>query len=287
MAATAEFYVIGLLAILAIAVGSWVSGHLDRARPYAMAVCLIGSFGYAWILSGRLGWFATLPAAAVVLWSNLTPILLSFTAGLAYRSQRLPSWRRPVTIGLFAMLSLAFIVTPMLRATLTPLKLDSQATWREGVCLQSHPASCGPAAAATLMQLHGIHSTERALAKLCYTSQQGTEPLRLFSGLMAASHSKSVLPAVASPNPDRWAVQNQLPNIALVQFEAFQSERPNLSQPIHRLLGPRGEGHAVVVLGRTDSGNWLIADPAFGQTTWTSEQFRDRFTGDAIYLSRQ
>lgn len=287
MAATAEFYVIGLLAILAIAVGSWVSGHLDRARPYAMAVCLIGSFGYAWILSGRLGWFATLPAAAVVLWSNLMPILLSFTAGLAYRSQRLPSWRRPVTIGLFAMLALAFIVTPMLRATLTPLKLDSQSTWHDGVCLQSHPASCGPAAAATLMQLHGIHSTERALAKLCYTSQQGTEPLRLFSGLMAASRSKSVLPAVASPNPDRWAVQNQLPNIALVQFEAFQSERPNLSQPIHRLLGPRGEGHAVVVLGRTDSGNWLIADPAFGKTTWTSEQFRDRFTGDAIYLSRQ
>ncbi len=273
--------------MLALAVGNWTSQRLDRARPYALAACLICSLGYAWIFSGRLGWFATLPAATVVLWSNLMPILLSFTAGLACRSQRLPGWRRPITIGLFAMLAVAFIVTPLIRVTLTPLKLDSQSTWHDGVCLQSHPASCGPAAGSTLMQLHGIHSTERTLAKLCYTSQQGTEPLRLFSGLMAASRSQSVLPAVASTNPHHWAVLKQLPNIALVQFEPFQSARPSSSQPIYRLLGPRGEGHAVVVLGRTKSGNWLIADPAFGKTTWTSEQFRNRFTGDAIYLAPQ
>jgi hypothetical protein len=51
------------------------------------------------------------------------------------------------------------------------------------------------------------------------------------------------------------------------------------------LLGPRSEGHAIVVLGRDVHGNWLIADPAFGTTSWTDDQFQSRFTGDAIYLA--
>jgi hypothetical protein len=51
------------------------------------------------------------------------------------------------------------------------------------------------------------------------------------------------------------------------------------------LLGPRSEGHAIVVIGQDAEGNWEIADPAFGKTTWSREEFLGRFTGDAIYLA--
>ena len=32
-------------------------------------------------------------------------------------------------------------------------------------------------------------------------------------------------------------------------------------------------------------GSWIIADPAFGKATWSDQEFRDRFTGDAIYVA--
>ncbi len=59
---------------------------------------------------------------------------------------------------------------------------------------------------------------------------------------------------------------------------------PSSTGSLRNLLGPQGEGHAVVVLGRDPEGSWIIADPAFGKTSWTDQVFRDRFTGDAIYL---
>ena len=57
------------------------------------------------------------------------------------------------------------------------------------------------------------------------------------------------------------------------------------SGSIRWLLGPRADGHAVVVLGR-DAGQWLIGDPAIGRVRWSDQDFRRRFTGDAIYLAR-
>jgi hypothetical protein len=43
----------------------------------------------------------------------------------------------------------------------------------------------------------------------------------------------------------------------------------------------------VVVLQRDAEGTWIIADPAFGKTSWSDQVFRDRFTGDAIYLDNK
>ncbi|MEP3830578.1 cysteine peptidase family C39 domain-containing protein, partial [Rhodopirellula bahusiensis] len=46
-------------------------------------------------------------------------------------------------------------------------------------------------------------------------------------------------------------------------------------------------GHVVTVLSQTDGGRWLIGDPAVGKVSWSDEELRKRFTGEAIYLVKQ
>lgn len=145
--------------------------------------------------------------------------------------------------------------------------------------MQSHSSTCAPAAAATLLKLAGIDADEMSMTQACLTSTHGTVPLGLYRGLAAAAESSEQQPKIASSNPDTWLATDQLPNVALVQF----------AKPIGHpgfFMGPTAEGHAVVVLERAANGDWIIVDPAFGKTRWSDEQFRNRFTGDAIYLSR-
>lgn len=274
-----EICVIGALSVLAFAGGIHVSRRFDRVRPFLFAGSLLVALVYAWAFSGKLGWASVLPFATVVIWANLMPVLLSLAAGMALHSPRLSPWRRKITIGLLTGLAIAFTLTPMLRPKMAPLHVDSMGRWNGQICLQSHPASCAPAAAATLLRLSGIETTEKTLAVACYTSRHGTEPLGLFRGLSSTARQHAISPAIASTDPQQWSRLGQLPNIALVQFERIGPQRP-----LDRLLGPR-EGHAVVVLEHCPDGDWLIADPAFGKTTWSDEQFRKRFTGNAIFLA--
>jgi hypothetical protein len=116
------------------------------------------------------------------------------------------------------------------------------------------------------------------------TSRHGTEPLGLFRGLAIASEHRRLYPKVAATNPQRWPELGQLPNVALISFPNETAKSAGIGpRSRNRILGP---SHAIVVLGKTDSGRWMIADPAFGRTTWTDHEFRSRFSGDAIYLER-
>ncbi len=185
------------------------------------------------------------------------------------------------------MLVVGYLLDPVARVFVAPLPRTTNGEsqfdqWRNNICLQSHPATCAPAAAATLLRFARIPSSERTLANACITSQLGTMPLGLYRGLAIASAHRSVRPAVVSSNPDRWEADQQLPNIALVRFD----HSPRIG-PLRRLLGPSGDGHAVVVLGRTRDGDWRIADPAFGRTIWSDQLFRERFTGDGIFLMQR
>ncbi|MEM8665993.1 MAG: cysteine peptidase family C39 domain-containing protein [Planctomycetota bacterium] len=274
-----EICFVGSLALLALTVGVRVSERVSRARPYLLAASLFISLAYAWTFSGRIGWISSLPIDSVMIWSNLMPVMLAFTVGLACRSEKLSGRRQPVAIGLLGMLAIGYIVSPQVRSAVAPLNFDSITRWDDGICLQSHPASCAPAAAATLLLQSGIRSTEQSLAQVCSSSSYGTEPTCLFRGLAVASRHSSVSPVVASTDPEEWVQLNQLPNISLVRFERYERQRT-----FDRLVGNRGDGHAIVVMGRTEDGRWKIADPAFGKTIWSDSQFRDRFTGDAIFL---
>ncbi len=271
---------ITVLSVLAFAAGRRTSEQLRSMRPMCFAISLLVTLLFAWALSGKLLWATVFPTGAAIFWSNLMPPLLSFAAGLSSRTPGLTHWHRPATVIALSSLALAYTMTPILRPLLVPAKVASVTQWRGDVCLQSHPSTCAPAAAVTLLRLAGVESEEWNLAEACLTSCHGTVPLGLFRGLSTATHGVALQPSVASSHPEQWNAGGQLPNIALVRFPHMRGHGS-----LKRLLGPRGEGHAIVVLDRLSDGNWLIADPAFGNATWSDQAFRDRFTGDAIYLA--
>jgi hypothetical protein len=273
----------GVLWLFALSVLTFIAGRLVRAPRVSQwfFTALLASLSFAWIFSGDLGWAAIVPAASVIFVSNLMPMLLSFAAGLASEATALTRFSRPIAITSFLALATAYGLTPYARPIVYPVELGVETAWRSDVCLQSHSSTCAPAAAVTLLRLGGMTATERQLVNLCLTSSHGTEPLGLYRGLAIAVEHSSRRACVARSNPHDWAGSEQLPNISLVRLG--ESGHSGAS---HWLLGPQSEGHAIVVFDRDKDGNWLIADPAFGKTKWTDEQFCERFTGDAIYLSQ-
>jgi predicted double-glycine peptidase len=197
-----------------------------------------------------------------------------------------------------ALLSVAFLLLPVVRPKLFPIQVSQSAAWKDGICMQSHEASCGPAAAATLLHqaavrtpsrlkfLDGslasapVDSAEWMMARACLTSRKGTSSQGLVRGLRMAVSGSDRSVEVASSEPAAWTSRRQLPNIAVISFRQLED-----AGPVTRLLGAGDEGHAVVVHSRLSDGRWLIADPAVGWRRWSDEEFRRVFTGEAIYLA--
>ncbi len=271
---------ISVLSVLAYRAGAWVGPKLQTGKSLLFVESLLFSLTFAWFFAGRLLWANALTGSGVVYWSNLMPITLGFTAGLVGTAKGLQGWSRPVTATALWTLAVFYLAMPIARPILAPTMVEESMDWREGVCLQSHEATCAPAAAATLLRMNGIVATEKGMIRDCLTSEHGTEPLGLYRGLKLATNSNPVQPRVAERDPSAWDGAGQLPNVALVEFAGVRSQRG-----ISTFLGPRGEGHAVVVIEHRD-GHWIIGDPAIGRVVWSDKDFRRRFTGDAIYLAR-
>ncbi len=277
------------LSVLAYVAGRQFESARKSLGSILFVVSLVGALIFAWRFSGRLHWTGALPVNWVVFGSSLMPIPLCFSAGLARRTQCISQRLRTITMFGLSGLAAAYLLTPVVRPVVSPIALSPNTKWSEGVCLQSHPSSCAPAAAVTLLRLSGVAAEEGELARACLTSQHGTEPVGLFRGLQRFAPRPYRSPRVASHDPEHWRERGQLPNISLVRFERSSSSTVRFqrsSATLNRLMGARGEGHAVVVLDRDAAGNWIIGDPAFGRTKWTDAQFRARFTGDAIFLAQ-
>lgn len=272
------------LAILAFHVGSHLGVTAHRHRPLLFVESILFTLAFAWTLEGKLAWATAIPASSVVYWSNWMPIFLGFTIGLARWSPGMRPSKRPVLVACLVVLAVGYAVAPIARPLLSPASVAPAGLWKDGICLQSHPSTCAAASAVTLLQCHGIATDERSMLDACLTSRNGTVPLGLFRGLSLHATRRGHKALVASREPDQWATLGQLPNVALLRFDGLPGTRS-----ADRLLGPladgpRSEGHAVVVLGRTADQGWLIGDPAVGLVRWSDEDFRSYFSGDAVFL---
>ena len=94
------------------------------------AISLLLALLFAWTFSGRLIWAAIFPAASVIFWSNLMPLLLSFAAGLSSKTPGLARWHRPATIAALLMLAVGYTLTPVARRSCAPVQFASVPQWR-------------------------------------------------------------------------------------------------------------------------------------------------------------
>ncbi|MCH1494578.1 MAG: peptidase C39 [Rubripirellula sp.] len=256
-------------------------------QPVLFSCVLLATLWVGSFLSGRLLWAKLIPSEHVLFISNLTPLLLSVAAGFCLKSHHVNQLWRPLCAGLFLTLACGYIILPCVRPVLFPIELSDSTIWKDNNCLQSHPSSCAPAAAVTLLNLKGCESTEQDLARWCLTSGKGTEALGLYRGLNRALAQSSLTLKVAPSDPSKWMEQMAVPNICLVRLGGSRENQLGAMFFGTELWNASAgsEGHAVVVRGQDSQGCWIISDPAFGETLWSDQELQERFTGEAIYLT--
>ena len=291
---------IAAIAGLAYFAGRRLALSVYQSRPLLLAEVIVFALVFAFGLYDRVNWATAFPTPAAICWSNWMPIFLALIAGLASELSSIGSSRRKAVSNLMVLLAFVFLAYPVVRPTLFPITIPSEGHWDDGVCMQSHEASCGPAAAATLLHQKSLQSAlhlrfldgqwavapsrtaEKRLADACLTSSHGTSTLGLIRGLRIAVADTPCSVVVADSNPAMWQPRRQLPNICVVRYP---DQVTSSTTPVRRLLGRDGEGHAIVVAGLNETGKWRIADPAVGWYLMSDQEFRRIFTGEAIYLS--
>ncbi|MBF0198463.1 MAG: hypothetical protein HQL32_12165 [Planctomycetes bacterium] len=153
-----------------------------------------------------------------------------------------------------------------------------QNRWKEGVCLQSHVASCAPAACSTLLAAHGIDVTEKEMVQLCRTTQGGTKQLWALRALAQCGAQKGLDLYYNKLSLDdlRTLSKPVLVNMSLKDEDA--------DIRYHRDWGwNEGEIHSVLVYGVTGD-RLLVADPRIGRELWSVESLDFLWDGWAVYL---
>lgn len=176
-----------LIAITGIILGRWASYRSTSARIFAMGIsfAVVGL-----ILLSRLGGlWETVPLLCPIAASRLRFVLLSFavTLGLTAPLTQLRSYASRFITCLVMSFFIAILISfPFLGPALIQSDLSNSQTRFDidGVCRQSQPFTCGPAAAVTALNRFGIEASEGHLAMAAHTSPViGTSPWDLYKTL--------------------------------------------------------------------------------------------------------
>jgi hypothetical protein len=166
-----------------------------------------------------------------------------------------------------------------------PQDLDDH--WTKGVCRQTSPATCTPAAAATLLAHHGVKTTEREMSDLCLATPKGTRAQGLYRGLKlkTAGTDLAVTPFHGTIEDLQSVVARDGPVILTVQLKHGAPVDPRF----HRDWGwVPGVYHHVVLFRFHQGGTILeVGDPAIGREFWGIDALQALWHGQAIQLRRR
>jgi predicted double-glycine peptidase len=268
---TVWFETVGILliAIVGILLGRWASVRSTSARIFAMSA----SFAVvALILVSRQGslWH-TFPFLCPIAASRLRFVLLAFAVTLGLTAPL--SQLRSLTSRFVTCLIMSFFITilvslPFLGPVLIQSDLAASRTRidMDGVCRQSQPFTCGPAAAVTALSRFGVQATEGELAMQSHTSPIiGTSPWDLYRTLKSNYASQGIEYSFLHMNSI-----DQLPADAILL--AVVRDAP-------------ATDHCVAVLSVHEN-TITIADPMAGLVNMPRESFTHLWRNCGILLQR-
>lgn len=257
------------------ALGLWGGRRLPRWAATVWIVLLVGFlFVHAYVLVDDLRVARWLPVAPVMVVGNFSPLAVGLIVGLAWRLVPGKVWRK------------GFVLVPM--ATICLYKAYAPATvevpvlgdrWDHGVCRQTSKWSCSAAAAATLLRMHGIQTTEQEMAELCRTSTEGTSMLGLYRGLKLKTEDTLWDVEVF------WGTVEDLqkvrgPAIVSVGLRAGQAADPRYASEWGWTPGVK---HTVVAFGYDPRREeFEIADPNVGRERWSVADLRTLWHGEGL-----
>jgi len=162
----------------------------------------------------------------------------------------------------YLRMSMLLICLPFIKPVLTPggIFFDLKNQWKEGVCLQSTPSTCGPCSLVTILKYYGVTVSEKEAARASYTSLTGTEI---------------------------WYIARY------AEKKGFSSEymkKKSLAEvPVPSIIGVKTKdyGHFVALLEVNEKA-YVLGDPLYGRLVLTKKEFNKLydFTGFAIHFSR-
>jgi hypothetical protein len=172
------FNPLGAAAVLGSLIACVIACHLTKPLPPARKLLLFGVFAllsipailfsmyYLHVLPER-AWFYELRS-----WpgTEFLAVFVGCAAGC------LASFLPNILLGFPLFGVLAFTAIPYLKPLFNPLSPgDFRDGWKDGVCLQSTMASCGPASVCTILAKLGMNVSEREMAREAMTCASGTE----------------------------------------------------------------------------------------------------------------
>jgi len=156
---------------------------------------------------------------------------------------------------LLSILSIG-IFLPHIKPLVAPIpSAEFSVKWSNDVCIQSTPSTCGPACAATILKMYGIHVEEQEIARECYSYRGGTE---------------------------NWYIARSLKKRSvLTKFEVFQTLPQSVPYP--SIAGIRldgGIGHFITILAEENDA-YVIGDPLVGVQKYSKDKIDEAlaFTG--------
>ncbi len=250
-----------------------------RLASLLLTLFVVLSLGLLFGTKDRLFWAGLIPVSAAIIYSNVTVLSLAAGAGAAFRLPNRPRWRQYLSAIAMMFLALGTLVQPVLQPLVRPTRGAN--FWTEGnVCIQSQPATCSAAAGATLLAAHGIEVTEAEMVTWCLNDSRGTPSLGLWRALCIATSGSALRPRVVNASVDELLTQGPWPSTLVVGLppegaDSIYSEKYGWSP---------GFRHSVVLFGIRPDGTVDIGDPSVGRETWSPEDLRVLWRGEAITL---
>lgn len=254
---------IALMSLLAMIVGfrqgKQASSGAQLFIQSAAALVSAGYFVFIWDQPRLVSW---LPHTAIIVLANWHPLIGSFFAGMYLSSQKVGRARR-LTVGPLTLVLAAYAIIAPLLGSVPKCK---PAETGSPLISQTTPYTCSAAAAASLLRLHGIETTEAEMAELCLT-RKGTHWMGVYRGLKLMT-AETPWEVVARPF-SRDAVMNLHESPAVLSV--------NVDVDIIARSEDHGfrnnSGHSVLALGSRDNLEVMVFDPspAYGIECWDDE----------------
>ena len=250
-----------------------------RVSGIVLVLSSIASVALLYLTKDRVMWARVMPFSNAIIWSNLTVLALAVAAGAAFRLPNRPLWRRCLSFTALLLLAFGALLQPVLQPLARPVAGGN--TWDSmGVCIQTKQNTCSAAAASTLLKAHGVDVTEKEMAEFCLTDARGTPSLGLWRGLCLATRDTNVKPEVVTANAEELISSGPWPAVLCVGLPLRGAD------PVYvqRYGWAPGFRHAVVLFGTKQDGFLDIGDPAIGRESWSQEDLRILYRGEAIHL---
>ena len=151
-------------------------------------------------------------------------------------------------------------------------------SWKYGVCRQTSPASCGPAAAATLLARCGIPATEKEMAGLCLTTGDGTSPRAIYRGLLLKTRGTNL-----RVDPFRGSIDDLRKLRGPTLLNVRLDPGPKVNPKFQEVWGWKpGVPHSVVLFRCLPDGRFVMGDPATGREIWNLEAMQTLWHGEGL-----